>query len=41
VLDATHVIVQGMLGTGLLYGGYTTFANWHLSDGGSSVQNDG
>jgi hypothetical protein len=41
VLDAIHVIIQGILGTGLLYGGYTTFANWHLSDGGSSVQNDG
>jgi hypothetical protein len=40
LLDAIHVIIQGLLGTGLLYGGYATFTNWHLSDGGPSVQND-
>jgi hypothetical protein len=40
VLDAIHVIIQGLLGTGLLYGGYATFTNWHLSDGEPSVQND-
>ena len=39
MLDVIHVIIQGILGTGLLYGGYTTLANWHLSDGGPSVQN--
>jgi len=40
VLDAIQVIIQAILGTGLVYGSYATFTNWHLSDGGRSVQND-
>ena len=41
VLEQIQIALQAVLGTGLLYGGFLTFSNWHLSDGDSAEQNHG
>jgi hypothetical protein len=41
VLDQIQIALQALLGTGLLYGGFLAFSNWHLSGSDSSEQNHG
>jgi hypothetical protein len=40
MLDVLFVAIQGLSGVGLLYGGITTFRNWHLSELRPSAPND-